>query len=186
MVAHWHCAGLVRIFGGRPRSGSMKIRTQHQTLGSALMQIAEHDSFTAINPLKLRGVKITNSFVINNGTCIFLKHGNEPLPTGEFQFTFTADQLLAIEEAEEHYNVFICLVCVEEQEICGLEVNELHQMIAARKVTFEGDEDSYKILVLPQAGGRLRAYTNAAGRRLVRALKPLVISRSRFPAFLFD
>lgn len=164
----------------------MKIRTQHQTLGSALMQIAEHDSFTAINPLKLRNEKVTNAFVINNGTCIFLKHGNEPLPNGEFQFTFTTDQLLAIEEAEEHYAVFICLVCVEEQEICGLEAAELHQLIAARRATTEGDEESYKVLVLPQARGRLRAYTNAAGRRLVRALKPLVISRSRFPSFLFD
>lgn len=164
----------------------MKIRTHHQTLGSALMQIAEHDSFTAINPLKLRNVKINNAFVINTGTCIFLKHGNEPLATGEFQFTFTTDQLLAIEEAAEHYKVYICLVCVEEQEICGLEIAELDQMITARKATITTDEESYKILVKPQTGGRLRAYTRAAGRKLVNAHKPLVISRNRFPAFLFE
>ncbi|OZY39378.1 hypothetical protein CJF43_23440 [Pseudomonas fragi] len=165
----------------------MKIRTQHQNIGAALMQIAEHDSFTAINPLKLRGEKITNAFLINTDTCVFLKYGNEPKPTGEYQFTFTEEQLLCIEEAEDHYkNVFVCLVCVEAQEICGLTVSELNQMISARKSTVVGDEESYQVLVTATQGGRLRAYTNAAGRKLVRALTPLVISRSRFPAFLFD
>ena len=165
----------------------MKIRTQHMTLGAALMQIAEHESFTAINPLRLRGEKVTNAFLINADTCVFLKYGSEPKTTGEYQFTFTTDQVLCIEEAEEHYrNVFVCLVCVEEQEVCGLEAAELHRMISARKSTNPDDEDSYQILITAPAGGRLRAYTNAAGRRGTPALEPLLITRNRFPAFLFE
>jgi len=165
----------------------MKIRTQHQTLGAALMQIAEHERFTAINPLRIRGDKVTNAFLINDNTCIFLKYGSEPKPTGEYQFTFSTEQLGYIEDAQEHYrNVYVCLVCVEEQEICGLSAAELQRMITARQDTHAGDEESYQVLITATEGGRLRAYTNASGRRGVPALDPLVIPRSRFPGFLFE
>jgi hypothetical protein len=95
--------------------------------------------------------------------------------------------VLCIEEAQEHYrSVFVCLVCVEEQEVCGLEAAELHRMISARKSTNPVDEDSYQVLITAPAGGRLRAYTNAAARRGTPALEPLLITRNRFPAFLFE
>lgn len=53
----------------------MKIRTEHLNLGAALIQIAEDDNFTAINPLRLQGEKINNAFLINADTCVFLKYG---------------------------------------------------------------------------------------------------------------
>ncbi|CAH0235143.1 hypothetical protein SRABI130_02846 [Pseudomonas sp. Bi130] len=165
----------------------MKIRTQHMTLGAALMQIAEHERFTAINPLYVRGNKVTNAFLINDSTCIFLKYGSEPKPTGEYQFTFTAEQISSLEDAEEHYRtVFVCLVCVEAQDICGLTADELHRMITARQDTVEGDEESYQVLITAPENGRLRVYTNTAGRRGVPALEPLLIPRNRFPGFLFE
>lgn len=165
----------------------MKIRTQHMTLGAALMQIAEHDRFTAINPLYNRGQKVTNAFLINDNTCIFLKYGSEPKPTGEYQFTFTADQLNSVEDAQEHYrHVFVCLVCVEEQDICGLEAAELQRMVVARQDTADSEEESYQVLVTAPEGGRLRAYTNTAGRRGTPAHEPFVIARNRFPGFLFE
>jgi len=165
----------------------MKIRTQHQTLGAALMQIAEHERFTAINPLRIRGEKVTNAFLINDNTCIFLKYGSEPKPTGEYQFTFTTEQMGYIEDAEEHYrHVFVCLVCVEEQEVCGLEAAELHRMVTARQDSAEADEESYQVLITAPEGRSLRAYTNAAGRRGVPAIEPIVIPRNRFPGFLFE
>jgi len=169
------------------RESFMKIRTQHMTLGAALMQIAEHERFTAINPLRIRGDKVTNAFLINDNTCIFLKYGSEPKSTGEYQFTFTTEQLGFIEDAEEHYrHVFVCLVCVEEQEICGLQAAELHRMITARQDSSEEDEDSYQVLITATEGGRLRSYTNRAGKRGTPALEPIVIPRSRFPGFLFE
>jgi hypothetical protein len=166
----------------------MKIRTEHQNLGAALMQIAEHDSFTAINPLRIRASKINNAFLINSDTCLFLKYGQEPKSTtGEYQFTFTRDQIAPITEASGIYaKVFIGLVLVEDQEICGLTYDQLRQMIDARAETAGGEEDNYTILVTANADRRLRAYTGAANRRRVKALNPLVISRSRFPVFLFE
>ncbi|NVZ64178.1 hypothetical protein HX867_18930 [Pseudomonas gingeri] len=56
----------------------MKVRTEHQNLGAALMQIAEDDNFTAINPLRLKGDKVNNAFLINADTCLFLKYSQEP------------------------------------------------------------------------------------------------------------
>jgi hypothetical protein len=166
----------------------MKIRTEHQNLGAALMQIAEHDSFTAINPLRIRASKINNAFLINSDTCLFLKYGQEPKSTtGEYQFTFTRDQIAPITEAAGiHPKVFIGLVLVEDQEICGLNHAQLKQMIDARAVTAGGPEDNYTVLVTANADRRLRTYTAAANRRRVKAHDALVISRSRFPAFLFE
>lgn len=165
----------------------MKIRTEHQNLGAALMQIAEDDNFTAINPLKLRGDKIKNAFLINTDTCFFLKYGQEPKSTGEYQFTFTVDQLENVYGAAEHYQkIFIGLVCVEDQEVCCMDLQQLIDMIEARKKTAGSDEESYQILVTVPDGSRLRAYTNAAGRKGVIAGKETLIVRSRFPGCLFE
>src|SRR5690606_34556492 len=114
----------------------MKIRTEHQTLGAALMQIAENENFTAINPLKLKGEKINNAFLINTDTCVFLKYGQEPKQTGEYQFTYTSEHLESVYAAAEHHQkVFVGLVCVEDQEICCLDLEQLRSMIAARRDT---------------------------------------------------
>lgn len=171
--------------GSEEKSG-VKIRTEHQNLGAALMQIAEDDNFTAINPLKLGGNTINNAFLINADTCVFLKYGQEPKSTGEYQFTFTTEQLSNLHSAERHYQkIFIGLICVEDQEICCLELKQLKSMIRSRKDTAGGDEDSYQVLVVVPQGKSLRAYTNAANRKGQIAGKPTVVSRSRFPGCLF-
>jgi hypothetical protein len=167
----------------------MKIRTEHKYLGAALMQIAESDNFTAINPLRLNGGSVNNAFLINADTCIFLKYGQDPKPTGEYQFTFTAEQLQSIEAAGRHYQkpqVFVGLVCVEAQEVCCLDALQFDAMIAARAKTAGAVEDSYQVLVTAPDGKSLRAYTNASGRKGVIAGKETVISRNRFPECLFD
>lgn len=166
----------------------MKIRTEHQHLGAALMQIAENDNFTAINPLRLNGGNVNNAFLINADTCVFLKYGQEPKTTGEYQFTFTADQLQSVEAAGQHYQkqkVFVGLVCVEAQEICCLDALQFDVMIAARVKTANATEDSYQVLVTAPDGKSLRAYTNASGRKGIIAGKETVISRNRFPGCLF-
>lgn len=136
----------------------MKIRTEHQNLGAALMQIAEDDNFTAINPLKLKGDKINNAFLINADTCIFLKYGQEPKPTREYQFTYTREHLEAVYGAAEHYSVFVGLVCVEDQEICCLDLSQLKSMIEARRKTHGQEEESYQVLVTAPDGKSLRSY----------------------------
>lgn len=166
----------------------MKIRMEHQYLGAALLQVAEHDSFTAINPLKIGNNKINNAFLINTDTCLFLKYGQEPKQnTDEYQFTFTADHLAAIRHASEvKPKIFIGLVCVEDQEICCLDLDQFNSMIDARTASYGEAEDSYQVLVTVPENKSLRAYTNAAGRRGVIAGREYIISRKRFPECLFD
>lgn len=166
----------------------MKIRTEHQNLGAALMQIAEHDSFTAINPLKIGNNKINNAFLINTDTCLFLKYGQEPKQnTEEYQFTFTAEHMAAIRHAAEvKPKIFVGLVCVEDQEICCLDLAQFNAIIDARIATHGGAEDSYQLLVTVPEGKSLRAYTNASGRRGIIAGRESIISRRRFPDCLFD
>lgn len=165
----------------------MKIRTEHQNLGAALMQVAEHDKFTAINPLKLQGEKINNAFLINADTCLFLKYGQEPKGTGEYQFTFHIDQLAKILAAAKHYQkVFIGLVCVEDQEVCCIDVTELGDMIGARRSSAGANEETYQVLVTVPEGKGMRVYMNASGRKGLTAGKAKIIPRKRFPSCLLE
>jgi hypothetical protein len=171
-----------------PRKGaSMKIRTEHQNLGAALMQIAEDDNFTAINPLRLKGEKINNAFLINADTCLFLKYGQEPKGAAEeYKFTFSPEVLDSIELSTEFYKkIFIGLVCVEGQEICCIDMEQMTEMLKARIKSAGQEEETYQVLVTVPEGKSLRAYTNASGRKGVIAGKEKVISRSRFPSCLF-
>ncbi|MGX9524303.1 hypothetical protein ACXHWJ_08555 [Alcaligenes nematophilus] len=156
-------------------------------LGAAIMQIAEHKSFTAINPLKIKKEVINNAFLINDDTCLFLKYGQEPKRTGEYQFTFSAEQLKNIRAANKglHLKVFLALICVEDQEICCLSFDEFESMIQARTESAKQEEESYQVLVTVPNGKSLRAYTNAAGVRKKMAHDAKVISRNRYPSCLF-
>lgn len=165
----------------------MKIRTEHRNLGAALMQIAEHDSFTAINPLRTKAGKVNNAFLINDDTCLFLKYGNEPRSTGDYQFTFTTAQLDSIRDAHSRYDkIFVGLVCVEDQEICCIDYEQLETIIQARRHTAGVDEENYLIFVAVAPGKSMRAYATAANTKNRFACKPVTISRSRFPNGLFE
>jgi hypothetical protein len=166
----------------------MKIRTEHQNLGAALMHIAEDDNFTAINPLKLKGQKVNNAFLINTDTCLFLKYSQAPKGSAqEYKFTFSSDVMDSIELAAEHYKkIFMGLVCVEDQTICCIDFEQMTEMLHARIRTAGAEEEVYQVLVTAPEGKSLRVYTNASGRKGVVAGKEKIISRNRFPGCLFE
>lgn len=166
----------------------MKIRMEHQNLGAALMHIAEDDNFTAINPLKLKGQKINNAFLINTDTCLFLKYSQAPKgAVQEYKFTFSPEVMDSIELAATQYSkVFIGLVCVQDQVICCIDIDQMTEMLHARIKTAGKEEDTYQILVTAPENKGLRAYTNASGRKGVIAGREHVIARNRFPSCLFE
>lgn len=191
------CSGILVWFGVLTWSGmepdqgienDMKIRTEHQTLGAALMQIAEDNSFTAINPLRLGGEKINNAFLINTDTCLFLKYRQEPVGAHEeYVFTFSMDVIASINSAKKFYKkIFFGLVCVEGQEVCCIDISQFDGMVNARKATFGGDEDTYQVLVTIPNGKSLRVYMNAARTKGFVAGTKLITPRSRFPSALFE
>lgn len=166
----------------------MKISKEDRYLGAALIQVAEDDSFTAINPLKLKNRAINNAFLINTDTCLFLKHAETTNSVHEYQFTFTSSQLDFIEAADrQHKKIFIGLVCVSDNEICCIDMEQLSEMLEARKASAGNkDEESYAVLVTVKEGQSLRAFINAAGRRGVAASREIVIARNRFPKCVFQ
>ncbi len=67
----------------------MKIHDDHMFHGSALIQIAEHPRFTAINSLKLTKTILRNSYLINDGIGVSLKYAQKPTNRWkEYVFTF--------------------------------------------------------------------------------------------------
>lgn len=177
------------VTGMEPAGSYMKIRTEHQNLGAALMHIAENDNFTAINPLRLRGQKVNNAFLINTDTCLFLKYSQAPKGSAqEYKFTFSSDVLDSIELSAEHYKkIFVGLVCVEDQAVCCIDFDQMTEMLHARIRSAGGEEeDAYQVLVTAPENKSLRAYTNASGRKGVVAGKERIISRNRFPGCLFE
>ena len=62
--------------------------------GAALIQIAEHPEFTAINSLKVKGKVLPNSYKINDGIGVHMKYASRPANTfGEYQFTLPQEEL---------------------------------------------------------------------------------------------
>lgn len=164
----------------------MKIRTEHKYIGAALMQIAEHEQFTAINAMKIKGDSINNAFKINNNIGLLCKYASEPNGGGEYLFTFPSDHVDAVAKIAKHNDhAFIALICIEDAEICCLTVDQFNTLIDSRKKSAGRDEDLYQILVTAEQGNSLRAYVNAAGKKGKVAGKKLVVTRKAFPNEIF-
>lgn len=164
----------------------MKIRIEHKNIGAALMQIAEHPQFTAINSMIIKKVKIGNAFRINNNIGILCKYASEPNEGGEYLFNFLPENIDAIDKMVKHNDhVFIALVCVEDAEICCLTSDAFQRFIEQRKKSAKREEESYQILVTAEQGNSLRVYVNAYGKKGKTAGKKLIIARNAFPGQLF-
>ena len=159
---------------------------EHEYIGAALMQIAEHEQFTAINSMQIKGAKINNAFKINNNIGLLCKYASEPNSGGEYLFTFQEDHLDAIHKIAKHNDhAYFALVCIEDAEICCLSIEDLNTLIDYRKKSAGRDEDVYQILVTAEQGKSLRAYVNAAGKKSTIAGKKITVARNAFPNVLF-
>jgi hypothetical protein len=78
------------------------------------------------------------------------------------------------------------LMCIEDQEICCIDLQQFNELLSARTASHGSTEESYQVLITVPEGKSLRAYTNASGRRGVVAGKEMIVSRNRFPGCLFE
>jgi hypothetical protein len=164
----------------------MKIRLEHQNIGAAVMQIAEHSQFTAINALELKGRNVSNSFLINSQVAVVCKYASEPNGNGEYAFTFTKEQLDNLELLfPKHDQLYFGLVCVRDTEICCLSKEEFLKLQVFRRNSSKVKESALVVLVSIEAGKSFRAYVNAAGKRGQYAGKQLTITRKSFPDSIF-
>jgi len=165
----------------------MKIHDDHMYHGSALIQIAEHPEFTAINSLKIKGNVVHNSYKINDAIGVHLKYASTPTKAfKEYVFTFPQDELDELSQiAEVCEKLFLGLVCVKDREICCLSYFQLNGLIDARRSAKGGSETQYVVLVTALKSKSLRAYVNAPGVKKKIVGSALIVSRSSFPGGLF-
>ena len=165
----------------------MAIHDDHMYHGAALIQIAEHPSFTAINSLRTAAGVFHNSYRINQDIAVYLKYATKPMRAfDEYQFTFTKTHL---EELEAITNVslklFIVLVCVEDRQIACLTYAQFSQLIDYRRASKGADEDQYVILATLPKNKAFRLYVNQAGHKKTFAEKQLIVARNAFPNLIF-
>lgn len=166
----------------------MKVDDNHLYHGAALIQIAEHPQFTAINSFKGKLANYENAYRINNDISIYLKYASKPTKTfKEYVFTFSQahlDELDAIAKAVP--KTFLALVCVEAREVCCLSYGQLLSLIERRREAFGGVENQYVILVTAKKGSSLHVYVNRPHKKKEKLGNDIVVSRSAFPSDLFQ
>ena len=166
----------------------MQIHDDHMYHGAALIQIAEHPEFTAINSLRIKGKLLPNSYKINDTIGVHFKYASSPTKAfNEYTFNFPQDEL--DELAQIHGVVdkfFLGLVCVKARQICCLSYSQLITLIDRRKAAKGGNENQYVILVTAEKNKSLRAYINAPNVRKTIQGKSLIINRNSFPNLLFE
>jgi hypothetical protein len=165
----------------------MKIHDDHLYHGAALIQIAEHPQFTAINSMKLRRTIVHTAYKINDDIGIYLKYAQRPTKAfKEYPFTFNTEHLSDLAAIAAASNkLYIALVCVKGKEICCISYRELSALIERRKKAKKTEEDQYTILVTIPAGKSMRVYVNPPGEKKKILGRQLVVSRNAFPAKLF-
>jgi hypothetical protein len=113
----------------------LKIRKEDLYQGAALTQIAEHERFTAINAVRVDNRPHRSAFKVNDNHCIFLKYATEPKGTyDEYVFTFNRAHRNDLQDlATKSDTVFIGLVCIKDQEICLLSLDDFQELIERRR-----------------------------------------------------
>jgi hypothetical protein len=166
----------------------MKIHDDHFYHGAALIQIAEHKQFTAINALNLRGEKHRNAYLINDRIGVFLKYCVKPNRSyKEYTFTFSLDHLRSLEQIRSKVGVlFLVLVCVKGREICCLTYQEFSTFVEMRRAYKGEEENQYVLKITIPKGKSIRAYVDAPGQKKTILGDPIVVARNRFPNVLFE
>ena len=165
----------------------MKIHDDHMFHGAALIQIAEHPWFTAINSLKMNGANYSNAYRINDDISVYLKYGSNPNKSfREYQFTFTQAHLAELSAiAQANQKTFLALVCVKGREICCLQYQQLLSLIDQRKSIAGKQEGQYIVLVTIPKNSSMHVYINAPGQKKMKLGKDIIVSRNAFPKVLF-
>jgi len=167
----------------------MHVHDDHMYHGAALIQIAEHEQFTAINALKIQGEVIPVAYRINDDIAVYLKYASKPSANKfkEYPFTFKEDQLEELESIfEANQKLFIALVCVKDRCICCISYDQLKDLLQRRKDAKGVIEEQYAVLVTASKRKAFRVYVNAPGKKNKTLGTALVVARNRFPVAIFN
>jgi len=166
----------------------MKIHDDHLYHGAALIQIAEHPQFTAINSLSIKGEAHRGAYRINDQVGVYLKYCASPNESyAEYTFTFNVNHLESLQKFQKQVqSLFLVLVCVKDRGICCISYQEFMDLVERRRKHKKENEEQYVIKVTVPEGKSMRVYMDSPGKRKTILGKAIVIPRNRFPDLLFE
>lgn len=151
-------------------------------------QIAEHEQFTAINALKVKGKVSRSAFRVNNDIAVYVKYRSEPSgPYDEYVFNFTKAHLSELAAIDRNGDtLYLALVCVQDNEVCCLPYTHFARLIISlRKQALGRHEDLYSLLVTLKKNESFRVYMNKPGVKGQFLDTPLKVTRNACPSSLF-
>jgi len=167
----------------------VKINDAHLYHGAALCQIAEHESFTAINVFETSEGITRSAFRVNSDIAVYLKYASKPNGAySEYIFTFNVEHLRELDRIGEICRkTFIAMVCVKGRQVCCLPLTDFRTMIKARlRKNRDVEEEQYTVLVTLPKGKAFRVYMNEPGRKKITLGTPITVARNKFPKQLFE
>ena len=165
----------------------MHIADDHFNHGAALIQIAEHKKFTAINSIRINRKTLRNTYKINNNIAVYLKYATKPKGIyDEYKFTFFQDHLKELKKLRARYEkIYLVLICVDDREICLLSYDRFLSFLNKRLNAVGYKEDQFLLIVRILKGKSLRVYVNKPKTKGRFLDKELVINRNDFPKNIF-
>jgi hypothetical protein len=102
----------------------MKVQEEDLYHGAALTQVVEHPSFKALNKADDK----YGHYLVNHDRRILAKYTKRR--ASPWQFTFSADDMLAVEKdlKAKGSRTFVCLVCGDET-VCLLDEKEISEVL---------------------------------------------------------
>jgi hypothetical protein len=129
--------------------------------GAALIQIAEHPLFTAINSLSISNAPVRNSYKINAGIGVHLKYASKPATSlDEYPFTFNQKSLRDLAEIRKVVDKLF--ERDTRHRTCGPEAACLYQNTRQAKDAARSAED-HPTQGLPRPAVRIQAGTDIDG-----------------------
>jgi len=164
----------------------MKIHERHERHGAAMLQIAEHFSFTTINAFRVGSERSVNAYTVNDNIGMYLKYATKPHGAwDEYKFTFNREHLTEIASLNsKRERTFVALVCWEDREVCCIRYKQLLSMIELRRKRLGDDEDVYTVYVQAPKHAEFRAYISPPGKK-GKMLGEVRVARNAFPSCVF-
>ena len=172
----------------------MRIDKDHLYYGAAVIQIAEHPSFTAINDFQRNNATVRCAYWVNQNIGIYLKYRTTANRTAdwdgrdanEYIFVFNAENLDHIRNMKRRgRSTFVGLICVQDKQICCLSSDELDALIARRRKRKGEAESQYTVVVALPIRSKFRTYVTPPDRRNRVLGDPILVSQKDFPDRLF-
>jgi hypothetical protein len=165
----------------------MYIHDDHRHYGSAIIQVAEHPHFTAINACQLNGHASRCGFRVNKSTGLYLRYSSKPKGKSApvYKFTLSRENLDELSDMRKRFpSLYLALICVKARQICCLPYSELLRLIEDRKQCKGEVESQYVVEVMVRPAQQFRVGISCPNEK-GKWFGPLVIPRNDFPGRLF-